>query len=190
MKLRSISLTNVRRFAGATVRLDGLGDGLNIVAAPNEAGKSTAFEALQALRGVSAVHAVRIVAELGDLSRFEHPRSLMGYLGLIPSEDSSGVRRRQGSITKAGNGHARWVLVQAAWQLVQRSPKWGLIYTRLEQRVGRRKAIIAVTRRLLCVAHSLLQRQEDYREYLVTPVPSVTRRRTSRTRPVTAEAKM
>jgi hypothetical protein len=56
--------------------------------------------------------------------------------------------------------------------------------------VGRRKAIVAVTRRLLCVAHSLLQRQEDYREYLVTPVPSVTRRRASRTRSLTAEAKM
>jgi len=63
-------------------------------------------EALQALRGVSAIHAVRIVAELGDLSRFAHPRQLMGYLGLIPSEDCSGARRRQGSITKAGNTSA------------------------------------------------------------------------------------
>lgn len=72
-------------------------------------------EALQALRGVSAIHAVRIVAELGDLSRFQHPRHLMGYLGLIPSEDSSGPRRRQGSITKAGNTSARRALVEAAW---------------------------------------------------------------------------
>jgi transposase len=71
-------------------------------------------EALQALRGVSAIHAVRIVAELGDLSRFESPRELMGYLGLIPSEDSSGARRRQGSITKAGNSSARRALVEAA----------------------------------------------------------------------------
>jgi transposase len=72
-------------------------------------------EALQALRGVSAIHAVRIVAELGDPSRFEAPRKLMGYLGLIPSEDSSGSRRRQGSITKAGNTSARRALVEAAW---------------------------------------------------------------------------
>lgn len=72
-------------------------------------------EALQALRGVCAIHAVRIVAELGDLSRFQSPRSLMGYLGLIPSEDSSGPRRRQGSITKAGNSSARRALVEAAW---------------------------------------------------------------------------
>lgn len=72
-------------------------------------------EALQALRGVSALHAVRIVAELGDLSRFDTPRRLMGYLGLTPSEDSSGRRRRQGSITKAGNTSARRAMVEAAW---------------------------------------------------------------------------
>jgi transposase len=71
-------------------------------------------EALQALRGVQAIHAVRIVAELGDLARFESPRKLMGYLGLIPSENSSGGRRRQASITKAGNSSARRALVEAA----------------------------------------------------------------------------
>src|SRR3989442_6366954 len=71
-------------------------------------------EALQALRGVSAIHAVRIVAELGDFQRFDSPRKLMGYLGLIPSEDSSGPRRRQGSITKAGNSSARRALIEAA----------------------------------------------------------------------------
>jgi transposase len=58
---------------------------------------------------------VRIVAELGDLSRFSHPRRLMGYLGLIPSEDSSGQHRHQGAITKAGNSSARRALVEAAW---------------------------------------------------------------------------
>jgi transposase len=71
--------------------------------------------ALQACRGIQLIHAVRMVAELGDLSRFGHPRQLMGYVGLIPSEDSSGVRRRQGAITKAGNGSARRALVEAAW---------------------------------------------------------------------------
>ena len=57
---------------------------------------------------------MRIVAELGDLSRFTHPRQLMAYLGLIPSEDSSGERRHQGAITKAGNSSARRALVEAA----------------------------------------------------------------------------
>ena len=56
-----------------------------------------------------------LVAELGDLTRFEHPRQLMKYLGLIPSEYSSGERRRQGAITKAGNTHTRRAPVEGAW---------------------------------------------------------------------------
>jgi transposase len=72
-------------------------------------------EALQALRGVQFTVAVTLVAELGDLTRFENPRQLMKYLGLIPSEYSTGERRRQGSITKAGNTHARRALVEGAW---------------------------------------------------------------------------
>lgn len=71
--------------------------------------------ALQALRGVQLVTAVGLVAEIGDLRRFEHPRKLMGYLGLVPSEASSGDRVRRGSITKSGNAHARRLLTEAAW---------------------------------------------------------------------------
>jgi transposase len=71
-------------------------------------------DALQALRGVSLIVAVTTIAELGDLTRFDHPKKLMAYLGLIPSEHSSGEKRKQGSITKTGNGHARRVLVEAA----------------------------------------------------------------------------
>jgi transposase len=72
-------------------------------------------EALQALRGVQFTVAVTTVAELGDLTRFDNPRQLMDYLGLTPSESSSGPRRRQGAITKAGNTHARRALVEGAW---------------------------------------------------------------------------
>jgi transposase len=71
--------------------------------------------ALQALRGVSLVTASTCVAEIGDLTRFTNPRQLMSYLGLVPSEHSSGPRRRPGEITKAGNGHVRRVLVESAW---------------------------------------------------------------------------
>jgi transposase len=72
-------------------------------------------EALQALRGVQFTVAVTMVAEIGDLTRFDTPRELMKFLGLIPAEYSSGARRQQGSITKAGNTHARRVLVEGAW---------------------------------------------------------------------------
>lgn len=71
--------------------------------------------ALQALRGMALVGAATLVAELGDITRFDNPRQLMAYLGLVPSEHSSGATRRQGGITKAGNGAARRMLIEAAW---------------------------------------------------------------------------
>ncbi len=73
------------------------------------------IEGLQALRGVAKITAVTLVSELGDLSRFRHPRQLMGYSGLVPSENSSGTRTRRGAITKTGNAHLRRVLTEAAW---------------------------------------------------------------------------
>jgi transposase len=72
-------------------------------------------EALQALRGVQFLAAVTLIAELGDLTRFENPRQLLSYLGLIPSEHTTGERRRQGGITKTGNSHARRALIEGAW---------------------------------------------------------------------------
>jgi transposase len=70
--------------------------------------------AVMALKGFKTVGAMIIVSELGDLGRFSHPRQLMGFLGLVPGEHSSGGKRRQGGITKCGNNHARWMLVEAA----------------------------------------------------------------------------
>jgi len=72
-------------------------------------------EAVQALRGIDMVGAVTFLAELGDLSRFENPRQLMAYLGLTPSERSTGESVKRGGITKAGNTRARRLLIEAAW---------------------------------------------------------------------------
>jgi transposase len=74
-----------------------------------------AVQALQALRGVQLVIAATLVAEIGDIGRFDHPRQLMAYLGLVPSEHSSGPSIRRGAITKCGNSHARRMLTEAAW---------------------------------------------------------------------------
>lgn len=71
--------------------------------------------ALMCFKGIDFVAATIIVAELGDLRRFEHPRQLMAYLGLVPSEYSSGTCRTQGSITKTGNTHVRRILIESAW---------------------------------------------------------------------------
>lgn len=70
---------------------------------------------LQAMRGIKLVTAVTVVSELGDISRFQTPRQLMAYAGLVPSEHSSGGRIRRGAVTKSGNAHLRRVLVETAW---------------------------------------------------------------------------
>ncbi len=72
-------------------------------------------DSLVALRGIDKIAAMVLLAELGDISRFQSPKQLMAYLGLVPSEHSSGGRRRQGAITLTGNGHARRMLVESAW---------------------------------------------------------------------------
>ena len=71
-------------------------------------------KAVQAMRGVRLLVATGVVAELGDLNRFDHPRKLMSYVGLVPSEHSSGGKRKQGGITKCGNGRARRLLIEGA----------------------------------------------------------------------------
>jgi transposase len=71
--------------------------------------------ALQSMRGIQFTAAVGLLSELGDLSRFAHPRQLMAWLGVTPSEYSSGGKRRQGGITKTGNSFARKLLIEAAW---------------------------------------------------------------------------
>jgi transposase len=70
---------------------------------------------LRCFRGIDTVTAMTILAEVHDFARFRTPTTLMSYLGLVPSEHSSGDRRRQGGITKAGNAHVRRVLIEAAW---------------------------------------------------------------------------
>ena len=99
-----------------------------------------AAEALTALRGIDHTAAISLLAELGDVSRFESPSQLMGYLGLTPSEHSSGGRRRQGGLTKAGNQHARRMLVECAWAYRFAARKTA----RIERRSERAPAAIRV----------------------------------------------
>jgi transposase len=97
----------------AEARRDRLGDHI----AELVAGWALAWlvEALQALRGYRLINAASLVAEIGDPRRFDGPRQLMAYLGMVPSEHSSGERVRRGGLTKTGNGRARKTLIEAAW---------------------------------------------------------------------------
>jgi transposase len=99
---------------------------------------------LRCFRGIDTVTAATIVAELHDFRRFRSPRALMAYLGLVPSEHSSGEGRRLGSITRAGNRHVRRVLIEAAWHYRHR-PEVGLPLRR--RREGQPARIIALADR-------------------------------------------
>ena len=101
--------------------------------------------ALMACKGFQEVAAMTVISELGDLRRFEHPRALMGFLGLVPGEDSSGPKHRQGSITKCGNSHCRWMLVECA-QHYRKAPKVGSRLT--TRQIGQSSEVKALSWRM------------------------------------------
>lgn len=94
-------------------RRDALGEQIRLLLP--EWSMAPVVTALQALRGVALIVAATLVAEVGDLTRFDNPRQLMAHLGLVPSEHSSGASTRRGGITKTGNAAARRALTEAAW---------------------------------------------------------------------------
>lgn len=101
--------------------------------------------ALMACKGYQEVAAMTLISELGDLRRFDHPRKLMAFLGLVPGEYSSGSKRRQNSITKCGNSHARWMLVECA-QHYRKAPKIGAALS--QRQVGQSKEVKALSWRM------------------------------------------
>lgn len=94
--------------------------------------RAPVVKALMAHRGVSLLTATTTVSELGDLTRFDRARDLMGFVGLVPSLDSTGLRRRTGAITKTGNAHVRRCLVEAAWAYRFPARRTLLLQRRLE----------------------------------------------------------
>lgn len=98
-------------------------------------------EALCCLRGIKTLTAMTLLSEIGDIRRFSSPRALMAYFGLVPSERSSGERQRRGPITKAGNSHARRILIEAAWNNRSRAAA-NLILNRRRQ--GQPPAVVAI----------------------------------------------
>lgn len=104
----------------AQARLDRLTAAL--VAAARTGEQAPVVQALQQLYGVGVITAVGIVAEVGDLRRFDHPTKLFAYAGMVPSEHSSGGRQQRGGITKTGNKHLRFLLVEAGWHYTRPVP--------------------------------------------------------------------
>jgi transposase len=113
---------------------------------------------LMCLRGIDTLTAAGLCAEIGDFARFKHPAQVMSYLGVVPSEQSSGQRRRQGPITKSGSQHARRLLVEAAWHY-RRPPRVAGSLAR-RQRDGEPE-VIALSWKAQRRLHHLWQRMEQ-----------------------------
>jgi len=115
------------------------------------------IEGLMALRGVKLITATTIVAEIGDLRRFANAPQLMAYLGVVPSEHSSGESKSRGSITKTGNGHVRRVLVEAAWQYRYPARKTAVLQRRAERASEQVQEIAWKAQKRLCARYRLLE---------------------------------
>ena len=116
-------------------------------------------EGLMALRGCRLITAMTVVAELGDITRFDSPRQLMKYLGLVPSESSSGPKTRRGGVTKTGNGHVRRVLVEAAWCYRFPARKTAALQRRAEQAPDEVQAIAWKAQKRLCGRYQALSKR-------------------------------
>jgi transposase len=114
------------------------------------------------LPGFGTIVTMTVLAAIGDISRFPHPKKLVGYSGLGASIHDSGKKRRTGRITKRGRKELRWILVEAARRAVDTHPYWKAQFQRLEPRLGSNKAAVAIARKLLvAVWHILIKREVD-----------------------------
>lgn len=115
---------------------------------------------LRCLRGIDTLSAAGLAAEIGDLTRFDRPGKLMSYLGLVPSENSSGETRRQGRITKTGSKHARRLLVEASWHY-KKTPARGVTLQRRQE--GQNPQVVAISWQAQQRLHRVWTRLVDQR---------------------------
>jgi transposase len=117
---------------------------------------------LDSIPNVGPVTADIVLAELGDWRRFRSQADVTSYAGLAPGYRESAGKHKQLGITKEGSRLLRWAMVELAWRMVRTSRKWGRHFTRLEVRVGAKKAIVAIARRLVGMIFALLREGKPY----------------------------
>jgi transposase len=118
---------------------------------------------LMTLPGVDMAVALGLMAALGEPSRFASADKAAAYFGLVPSTKQSGRHCYHGRITKQGNSHARWLLVQAAQHVAEHAGPLGVFFRKLAKRKNRNVAVVAVARKLVTIAWHMLRRNEPYR---------------------------
>jgi transposase len=135
---------------------------------------------LDSIPNVGPVTTDVILAELGDWRRFGSQTDVASYAGLAPGIRESAGKAKQLGITKEGSRLLRWIMIEFAWRMVGSSRKWGGHYHRLEARVGAKKAIVAIARRLLGMIFALLRTGQKYSLALETSPPASCRSKSPR----------
>jgi transposase len=120
---------------------------------------------LMQIPGFGLLTSTILLAAIGDIERFSHPKKLVGYAGLGAGVHDSGKKHQEKAITKTGRKELRWALVQAAWGAVRSDPYWKGQYERLTKVKHPNKAIVAIARRLLVSAWHILTKREPYRHF-------------------------
>lgn len=116
----------------------------------------------RSIPGIGRITSRTLSTELGDMSQFLNERQLFSFVGLTPSEKTSGETSQRGHITKQGNSLLRKILVQSAWIAVRRDPWMSREFMRLAHKLGKRRAIVAIARKLIGKARALFRRNEWY----------------------------
>ena len=125
--------------------------------------EAEARDLLHSIPGVGPVTTEVVLSELADPKRFRNAKCAVAYAGMAPGQRESAGKTKELHIERTGSKLLRWVLVEAAWQMVRRTGRWRVIFERLSGRIGRKKAIVAIARRLLGVMMALLKSGQPYR---------------------------
>ncbi len=127
------------------------------------AAEAEARAVLKSIPNIGPVTVDIVVSELGDVQRFRSAKRVSAYAGLAPGQRESAGKSHELGITKEGSRLLRWALVEAAWRLVRKSQRWSRIFEQIRERRGKKKAVVAVARRLLGVMVALLRTGQRYR---------------------------
>jgi len=170
--LAQVKLSRAHRFAVDQLlleldcqraRLKAIQAELKEFAAQAPAAEAEARALLQTIPGVGPVTTEVVLSELADPKRFRSAKCAVAYAGMAPGQRESAGKKKELHIERTGSAPLRWILVEAAWQLVRYTSRWREIFERLSARTGRKKAIVAVARRLLTVMIALLKSGQPYR---------------------------
>lgn len=143
-------------------QIEGIERAIRTLAASAPIAEAQAREVLHTIPGVGVVTVEAFISEVGDVRRFGSQKQVAAYAGLSPGQRESAGKVKELNITHRGSRLLRWALNQASWQLVRRDLHWRTIFEGIAKRRGRKKAITAISRRLLCVMVSMVQRGQTY----------------------------